>query len=216
MDVSHTLSRGFYVVDLAGVFAGALAGTLTARRLRDYDVVGVAALALASGVGGGILRDTLVQQGTPLALTNPSYLLTTLLAFGVGWLFGNALGPRVQRAILVIDAVALGWFAVASSLRCLDAKLGTLPVLLLGVIGAVGGGLMRDLLSAQTPSIFRRGELYALAALAASATFVLLETLHTPRLLNNLMGASVGAGLRMLSLRYGWQAPRPRSRSETR
>lgn len=209
IDVSQTLSRGFLFLDLAGVFTGAVAGALVARRKPDYDVVGVGALALASGLGGGLLRDTLLQRGTPVALTHPTYLLLVLSGFALAWFFGGLLGPGQLRVISIVDALSLGWFAVASSLRTFEAGLGPLPILLLGVVGATGGGLSRDVLGGDVPSIFRKGELYALAALAASATWLALQLLAVPRLFADLAGVSVGAGVRLLSLRFGWRAPLP-------
>jgi uncharacterized membrane protein YeiH len=206
--VAH-LSWGFLVIDLLGVFAGALSGALAANRKADYDVVGVAALALAAGVGGGLLRDTLLQAGTPVALTNPSYLLTVLAAVGVASFFGWLVGPRSERLIQTIDALALGGFAVSSTLRTQNAGLGLLPSLLLGVGGAAGGGICRDLLSGEVPRIFRRGELYAVAALAGCAAFLLTRWLGLPRPLTDLVGATVGSGMRLLSLRFHWIAPAP-------
>ncbi|MBS2026977.1 MAG: TRIC cation channel family protein [Deltaproteobacteria bacterium] len=203
------LTWTFFAVDLAGVFAGALAGALTAERRHEYDVIGVAGVALAAGVGGGLLRDTLLQHGTPLALTNPTYLLTVLVAVGLAWFFGWRAGARSEKAILFMDALALGWYAVSSTLRTQDAGLGLLPCLLLGVIGAVGGGICRDLLSGETPRTFRAGELYAVAALAGSATFLALRAAPLPRPIPDLVGAAVGSGIRLLSLRFGWRAPLP-------
>jgi len=203
------LTWTFFAVDLIGVFAGALAGALAAERRHEYDLIGVAGVSLAAGVGGGLLRDTLLQHGTPVALVNPTYLLTVLVAVVLAWFFGWRAGARSEKAILVMDALALGWYAVSSTLRTEDAGLGILPCLLLGVIGAVGGGICRDLLSGETPRTFRAGELYAVAALAGSATFLALRLGHVPRPIPDLIGAAVGSGLRLLSLRFGWRAPLP-------
>lgn len=198
----------FDIIDLVGVFVGGLTGALVARRLR-YDITGIWALALVSGLGGGMIRDVLLQAGPPLALVEPRYLPTVLAAAAVGALFG----PRVEslkRTILVADAVAVSGFAVAGTLRTFDTGLGAWPAVLLGVITAVGGGLIRDVMTGVTPEIFRRGELYALAALGTSLAVVALRELDVTRGAIILAAIAVGVGLRLGSFRYGWTSWSPR------
>ncbi len=198
----------FYAVDLLGVFIGALTGALVARRHR-YDIMGYWGLALVSGLGGGLIRDVCLQAGPPLALTEPPYLPAVAVAAMLGAFFGPKIDP-LRKTIVVVDAIALAIFAVAGSLRTLDAGLGIWPVLLLGVITAVGGGVIRDILTGDTPLIFRRGELYALAALGACITVVVFRELGSPREITVLAGLAAGFGLRMGSLRYGWMSWEPR------
>jgi uncharacterized membrane protein YeiH len=198
----------FYAVDLFGVFVGALTGALVARRLR-YDIMGYWGLALVSGLGGGLIRDVCLQAGPPLALTEPTYLPTVAVATIIGAIFGPHI-DQVRKTIIVIDAIALADFAVAGSLRTLDADLGIWPVLLLGVITAVGGGVVRDIMTGETPIVFRRGELYALAGLGACIAVVVARELGSPREVTVLAGLGVGFGLRMASLRYGWMSWEPR------
>ena len=198
----------FYAVDLFGVFAGALTGALVARRLR-YDITGYWGLALGSGLGGGLIRDVCLQAGPPLALVEPAYLPTVAVAALLGAFFGPKI-EALRKTITVVDALALANFAVAGSLRSLDAGLGPWPVVLLGVITAVGGGIVRDLLTGDTPMVFRRGELYALAAMGACIVVVLVRELGAPREATVLAGMATGFGLRMGSLRYGWMSWEPR------
>jgi uncharacterized membrane protein YeiH len=198
----------FDIVDLFGVFVGGLTGSLVARKLR-YDITGLWALALVSGLGGGMIRDVLLQAGPPLALIEPRYLPTVLLAT----LFGAVFGPRVEslrKTILVADAVAISGFAVAGTLRTFDTGFGPWPAVLLGVITAVGGGLIRDVMTGTTPEIFRRGELYAFAALGTSLTVVVLRELDVTRGVLILLAIAVGVGLRLGSFRYGWTSWAPR------
>ena len=198
----------FYAVDLFGVFVGALTGALVARRFR-YDIMGYWGLALVNGLGGGIIRDVSLQNGPPLALIEPTYLPTVAVATLLGAFFGPKIEP-LRKTITAVDALALANFAVAGSLRSLDAGLGVWPVLLLGVVTAVGGGVIRDLLTGDTPMVFRRGELYALAALAACVVVVIVRELGAPREITVLAGLATGFGLRMASLRYGWMSWQPR------
>lgn len=198
----------FDLVDLFGVFSGALTGALVARRF-GFDIAGLWGLALVSGLGGGLIRDVLLQAGPPLALVEPRYLPTVLVATGVGALFGGRV-DSLRRTILVADAVAIAVFAVAGTLRSVDAGLGPWPAVLLGVITAVGGGLLRDILTGETPMVFRQGELYAFAAMGSSIAVVLCRELDTPRGLVILIGIAVGVALRLGSVRWGWTSWMPR------
>ena len=198
----------FDLVDIFGVFVGGVTGALVARRFR-YDITGVWALALISGLGGGMIRDVLLQAGPPLALVEPRYLPTVLLAAIVAAFFGGKV-DSLKRTILVADAVAIAGFAVAGTLRTFDTGFGPWPAVLLGVITAVGGGLIRDVMTGVTPTIFRRGELYAFAALGASLSVVLLRELEVTRGAVVIVGIVVGTGLRLGSVRYGWTSWEPR------
>jgi uncharacterized membrane protein YeiH len=123
----------------------------------------------------------------------------------VGMIFASRIGKSTERAIIIIDAAALGLFAVSGSTRAINAGLRRLPALLLGVITAVGGGSIRDVLSGRTPKIFERGELYAIAAVFGSAAFLLCDRLGFNREISTIVGASGGFALRLLALRFNWQ-----------
>jgi uncharacterized membrane protein YeiH len=196
----------FSLIDFLGVFVGALGGALAAvRDMRyKYDLVGVTGLALASALGGGILRDLVLQKGPPLAFADERYLMTALAGAAIGMLFASRIGRNIERAIIFIDAAALGLFAVAGSTRAMNAGLVRLPALLLGATTAVGGGCIRDVLSGRTPKIFERGELYAIAAAFGAAAFLLCDALKLPREVSTVAGTLCGFGLRLLALRYHW------------
>jgi len=196
------------VIEIIAVFTGALSGALLARRKGGYDVVGMAGFAFVAGLGGSITRDVLLQHGTPLAFNNVGYFATVAVAVVVGWFFGHGLGAMTDRAIVVLDAVGLGWFAVAGTLRCLHAGLDDVPAIVLGTIGAVGGGVIRDVLNREVPAVFKRGELYALAALAGIVVLVVARHVVGEGAAAGA-GITVGIGLRLASVRYGWQSPVP-------
>lgn len=208
--MSENITALFLAIDLTGVFLAALIGALAARRHPDIDITGVWGLALAAGVGGGLLRDVLLQDGPPVALTDVRYLLAVIVAASVASAFGGRLGVLSYWPVVVLDALAIGNFAVSSTLRTLDAGLTTLPAVLLGVVGATGGGLLRDVLLGERPAIFVRSEFNALAALAASITVLTGIELGLGRVVASLLGVAAGSTLRLLSLRFGWRSPGPR------
>jgi uncharacterized membrane protein YeiH len=204
---AHISAVFFHFFEIAAISLGALGGALALRRERrsKYDVIGLLGLGLLSGVGGGIVRDVLLGDGPPLALQHPSYLAYALVGAGIAILFGHTVGPRILAFMNIVDALALGLFTVTGSTRAMAAGLGFLPCLMLGVTTAVGGGSLRDLFSGRSPAIFQEGELYALVSTVAAAAFLGVQHLGVPVNRAAFIGTSVGFGLRLLAIRYGWR-----------
>lgn len=192
------------VLDLAGVFANALLGGLIARR-EKLDPIGFATLAVLSGLGGGLIRDVLLQHGTPVALTDYAYLLTAFAGAAVSYA-ATVEGPVWDRAWPVVDAIALGCWASAGAAKTLAVGLGWLPAVLLGVVTAVGGGAVRDIVLRRVPGILGGNTLYATAALAGAGTTVLIRQAGAPTA-SSLCGLAVGGGLCLLARWRGWILP---------
>ena len=197
----------FSLIDFAGVFAGAMAGALEAKRNSTYqfDFVGVIGLGLISALGGGITRDILLQHGPPLALTDIRYLLIALAGGFLGLLCGSSPGPKLGKMLVLVDAAALGFFAVAGSTRALAAGLSFLPAMLMGIITAVGGGSLRDVFSGRTPKVFERGEPYALVAAIVSVLFLVTDRWTGNGKLSTSIGIVAGFVIRLLALRFQWK-----------
>jgi uncharacterized membrane protein YeiH len=196
----------FRAVDLTGVFANAMLGGVMARSHR-LDPVGFAILAIVSGLGGGLIRDTLLQHGTPVALTDYAYLLTALGGAAVVFLM-RVEGVTWNRGFLVVDALALGCWAAAGSQKTLAGGLGWLPAILLGTITAVGGGMVRDVVLRRIPAIFGGNTLYATCAVIASGVMVGLHYAHLVSL-GLILSTIIGAALVLLARWRGWQLPEP-------
>jgi uncharacterized membrane protein YeiH len=190
--------------DLAAVFVFALTGALAAIR-KGYDIVGLFTLGLATGLGGGILRDAMfLAAGPPAAIREPRYLGAALAAGLVGAAFGARI-DRFRAAFEILDAVGLGAYAVVGAQAGLRHGLSGPSSVLVGVVTAVGGGVLRDLLSREEPLIFRPGHIYTVAALAGSGLFVGLVSSDVKPSWAGLAGAAVAVLLRMLSLRLDWR-----------
>ncbi len=198
----------FLAVDLFGICVGAVTGALVGLRFR-YDILGIWFLALVTGLGGGIIRDIMLPLGPPLALTNPLYLTSVMVATASVAIWGRHIG-KLKTSITVLDAIALGNFAVAGTLRAFDADLSFWSAILLGIITAIGGGVIRDTMTGVTPPIFKQTELYGLAALGACIAIVLARSLGAPREVLVLVGVSTGVFLRLASVRWGWMSWAPR------
>jgi uncharacterized membrane protein YeiH len=198
------VSDVFRVIDLTGVFASAALGGVIARKER-LDPIGFAVLALLSGLGGGIIRDTLLQHGPPVALTDYGYVLTALTAATVTFVV-NVEGRVWNGAWPIIDAIALGAWAAAGAQKTLAVGLGWLPAVLLGTITAVGGGLVRDVVLGRTPGILGGNTLYATCAIAASALMVVFQR-NDAASAGLIVATAVGAALCLLARWRGWTLP---------
>jgi len=194
------------VFDLVGTFVFALSGAMAGVR-RRVDLFGVLVLSFAAANAGGMTRDVLIGAVPPAALTDWRYLAVSLLA-GVITFYWNADVDRLQSAILVFDAMGLATFAVSGAQKALVHGLEPMMAALLGMLTGIGGGMVRDVLMAQVPTVLR-ADIYATAALAGAAVVVVGHLLALPSLPVTLAGAALCFGLRMVAIRRGWQLPTP-------
>ena len=191
-------------LDLAATLLFAVTGALAGVK-KGYDLVGICVLALVTGLGGALLRDGLfLQQGPPAVLVDPRYLGAVLAGTIVGIAFGRHL-HRLNLVFSVADALALGTYAVVGGQKSLAAGLPALAATLVGVVNAVGGSLLRDVLVHQEPLVFRPGEFYALAALGGVVVHLALVALGVGAVPAALAGIAAAFVVRMLSLTLGWR-----------
>jgi uncharacterized membrane protein YeiH len=165
----------FRYFDLGATFLWATSGAVLAAR-RGYDLTGIFAIALVSSCGGGLLRDALfLQAGPPIIVRTPSYVVLTLLASLLVWRLGEKLQGRmpypVVQLTIIADAIGLGAFAVVGMKLALAASISVAGAMLVGVVNAVGGGIVRSVLLHRTPAVFRPGELTAIAALIGTLLY---------------------------------------------
>src|SRR3954462_11374741 len=193
-------------VDLAAVVIGALTGGLLAAR-EGFAVSGVLLLAVSGGLAGALTGDVLRAEGPPIALTNKAYLPTVAITAMVTFFFSGWLS-RLTALLVVLDAVTLGFFTVVGAQKAELAGLPSASVVFVGTVTAVGGALIRDVLLAQRAEIVQPGPYNAVAALIGAAA---LTVLAGPLGLAPLPVAAavivLVAGLRVLSVWPGWEAP---------
>lgn len=192
-------------LDLAGTFAFALNGALTAVRVARVDIVGVLTLAMITAMGGGIVRDVLLGALPPATFADWRYLVVA----AAGGLIAFGLSRQLQRLsvpILVFDALGLSLFAVTGAAKALDFGLGSGQAVLLGAVTAVGGGTIRDVLVRRVPIVLTSG-LYAIPALIGAA--IAVTTVRTGAYgVPAALGAAAACFLvRFAGLRYNLNAP---------
>jgi uncharacterized membrane protein YeiH len=195
------------VLDLAGVFASALLGGSLARTM-DFDLFGFLVVGFVSGLGGGILRDTLLQNGPPVALVDPLYVPVAIAGALIAFLVSFS-ELTWDRLFTVLDAAVIGFWSVVGVQRTFDAGLDWPAAIIMGTITAVGGGAMRDLMLRRVPAVFGGNALYATVAVAASAVMVIASHLGSPSI--GIVAAIVlSLVLRWGAVRWGWGLPNGR------
>jgi uncharacterized membrane protein YeiH len=195
------------VLDLAGTFAFALNGALTAVRAARLDIVGVVTLGMITALGGGILRDVLLGALPPATFSDWRYLV---VAIG-GGLIAFALSRQLERLatpIVEFDALGLSLFAVTGAAKALELGAGLGQAILLGAVTAVGGGTIRDVLVRRIPTVLR-SELYAIPALLGAGVVVGAARLGLDVLVASFVGAALCFVVRLLGVRFGLDAPHP-------
>jgi uncharacterized membrane protein YeiH len=191
-------------LDLAGTFVFGLSGAMTAVKHR-LDVFGILVLSLAAATFGGVARDVLIGAVPPAALSDWRYIAVSLVAGLIIFLRYPTSG-RLRTPVLILDAAGLALFAVSGALKALAFGAAPVSAIVLGVLTGVGGGLARDILVAEIPTVLR-AELYAVAALAGATVVVVGGALRFPSIPITIAGAAVCFGLRFMAIRYGWRLP---------
>lgn len=189
------------------VAVGGLAGASHAAR-RGFDVIGVIGLAVATGLGGLLLRDVLLQKGTPVVLTDPRYLLAAAVAALLGFFFAGSIGS-LKQVLLVLDGLAMGLLVGLGASAALFFGLSPVAALFLGVTTAIGGGILRDLFSGESPTVLRPGIFTGVAALIGAVVFIVLYYLGVATFWNQLATIAVVFVVRVLALWRGWESPTP-------
>lgn len=191
--------------DLVAVGVCAITGVLKARRMQ-MDLVGASVIAVVSGLGGGTLRDLLLGHGPVFWLLDPRGVAVALLC---GWAtFVIALRRRVEkRTFQIPDAIGLALFTVLGAEKALLLGHGWLVAIMLGVMTGTFGGVLRDVLCNEIPSLFVRREFYATAATAGALAFILARATTLAGWMAAALSAALIVGLRLGSLRWRWHVP---------
>ncbi|KJR09531.1 trimeric intracellular cation channel family protein [Gordonia sihwensis] len=194
--------------ELAGIVAFAASGALLSVR-RDLDVVGIVLLAAATALGGGIIRDVIIGKTPPTAFTDLR-LVAVAVATALVIFVWHPPARLTRWPLEVADAVGLGLFAVTGTVTAYEHGLSAPSAAMLGLTTAIGGGIIRDVLSGSVPAVLRSNEhLYAIPSLVGAAVTALLLHLGVYRSWVGLLCAALVTVVRLASLRYGWHGPRP-------
>jgi uncharacterized membrane protein YeiH len=197
-----TLAR---LLDLIGIGVFAVSGALAAGRKR-LDLLGVFVLAAVTAIGGGTIRDLLLDRQPIFWLADPTYLAVIIVSvfITVGWVRWRR--PPLA-SLLIADAFGLALFSVAGAQIAESAGLPAPTVVLLGAVTGVGGGVIRDVLSAEVPFVLRRGNLYASTVIVGLVAYLGLEAAGIGRRRAALTGMVLIAAVRLAAIRWEVKLP---------
>jgi uncharacterized membrane protein YeiH len=195
------------VLDLTGTFAFGLNGALTAVRAARLDIVGVITLGMITALGGGIIRDILLDDLPPATFRDWRYLAVAAAGALIAFVFSRHL-DRLAGPIDVLDAVGLSVFAVTGASKAMEFGIGPAQAVILGAITAVGGGTLRDALIGQIPSVMREG-LYAIPALVGAGITVAAILIGFYGLPAAIAAAVACFLIRLVGVHFKLNAPRP-------
>lgn len=193
-----------YAADLLGTFVFALSGA-TAGVKKRLDLFGLVAISFAAGNAGGITRDVLIGSVPPGAISDWSYLAVSLLA-GFVVFFWSPNIDKHRNLVLLFDGAGLSLFAVTGTQKALVTGLSPVMAICMGVLTAIGGGILRDLLVNETPTVLK-ADIYALAAAAAGIIVVIGYVFDFPAFAM-ILGAFLCFWLRVMAISRGWRLPR--------
>ncbi len=191
-------------IDLAGTFVFALSGALAGVE-RRLDLFGVLVLSFAAATFGGIGRDVLIGAVPPAAISDWRYLATSLVA-GIVTFYCHPVVRRWRSSMLVFDGAGLAFFAVSGAQKAIAFGLGPAMAALLGMLTGIGGGMTRDVLLVEIPTVLR-ADLYAVAALAGAAVVVIGNLMRIPPVVAMVAGFVLCFVLRLGAIRRGWRLP---------
>lgn len=210
-ELKNYVGTTLLVLDLAGTFVFALSGGVVAVR-KKLDLFGVLVLAFAAGNAGGITRDVLIGSVPPAAITDWRYICISILA-GLTAFFWYSMIQKLKDRVRLLDAAGLGLFAVAGAEKAVLFGLNPLAAALLGMLTGIGGGMLRDVLVAQTPGVLT-SELYAVAALAGASVVVVGHALDLDPTAMAIVGVVLCFAVRFFAIRRGWRLPIAKDRNQ--
>jgi len=190
-----------YILDLLGTLVFAISGVLTAID-KKFDLVGSIIIGLVTAIGGGTLRDLLIGE-TPVGwMLDLNYLFVILFAVFLSYLLKQNI-LKLRRSFFLFDTLGIGLFTILGLQKTLGVGLSIPIALLMGIVSAVFGGVIRDVLTNEIPLIFRK-EIYASACLVGGLAFIVLESFSHLTHANMILAMGVVFLIRYLAVKNKW------------
>lgn len=194
-----------YILDILGTLAFAISGALVASD-QKLDLFGVIIIAFVTAVGGGMLRDVLINAHPINWIGDLNYLYVIFIAVFLTFLFKSKILP-LSKTLFLFDTVGISVFTLLGLQKGLNFDLHPLIALIMGMISAVFGGVLRDVLTNKIPLIFEK-EIYASACLAGGITYLLLKKTPITDNLNFIVSASVIISIRLIAVKFNLELPK--------
>ena len=194
-----------YALDIIGTFAFAVSGALVASE-KGYDLFGVVIIAFVTAVGGGMIRDVLINYHPINWIGDLNYIWTILFAVFIVFLFKKQIAP-LSKTMFLFDTIGIAVFTMLGTEKGLNYGLHPFIATIMGVVSAVFGGVLRDILTQQSPLIFKK-EIYALACFIGAFVFLILYKLNAPHYIQYLGTIVTVITIRILAVKYKLELPK--------
>jgi uncharacterized membrane protein YeiH len=194
-----------YTLDIAGTFAFAISGALVAIK-KDFDIFGVIIIAFVTAVGGGMMRDVLINAHPINWINDINYIWTILTAVGITFLFRSRIAP-LRKTMFLFDTIGISVFTLSGLEKGLAYDLHPFVALVMGMVSAVFGGVIRDVLTRKVPLIFKK-EIYASACLAGGVVYLILSNFNINKDLHFVIPAAVIFIIRTVVVKYKLELPK--------
>lgn len=194
-----------YTIDILGTFAFAISGSLVASD-KKFDIFGVLIIAFVTAVGGGMLRDILINAHPINWIGDLNYIWTIFLAVFLTFLFKSKIA-FLSKTLFLFDTIGISVFTLLGLQKGLSFDLHPFISIIMGMVSAVFGGVLRDVLTNKIPLIFKK-EIYASACLAGGLSYLILNLVAIPKEINFIISASVIIIIRLISVKYELESPK--------
>lgn len=194
-----------YGLDLIGTFAFAISGALVALE-KDFDLFGVIIIAFVTAVGGGMLRDVLINAHPINWIGDLNYIWVILSAVLFTFLFKSKIAP-LSKTMFLFDTIGIGVFTVLGLQKGLNYELPSIVALIMGMVSAVFGGVIRDVLTNEVPLIFKK-EIYASACLSGGLVYLVSSKFIETEWVSFIIGTLTVIIIRSVAVRYHLELPR--------
>lgn len=194
-----------YTIDILGTFAFAISGSLVASD-KKFDIFGVLIIAFVTAVGGGMLRDILINAHPINWIGDLNYIWTIFLAVFLTFLFKSKIA-FLSKTLFLFDTIGISVFTLLGLQKGLSFDLHPFIAIIMGMVSVVFGGVLRDVLTNKIPLIFKK-EIYASACLAGGLSYLILNLVSIPKEINFIISASVIIIIRLISVKYELELPK--------
>jgi uncharacterized membrane protein YeiH len=192
------------ILNYAGIAVFASSGATVGVR-KGFDLFGIATMGVLTGVGGGVLRDVLLDIMPPQSIQHWPNITVALIAVAIATPFAH-LVMRMNRAVLVLDAIGMGFFATSGAAIAVDNGASWFAAGIIGMLTAIAGGIVRDVLAREVPYVMGPDDLYAIPAMLGAATYVAIDYFG-PQWVAVAVGTALATLLRLAALAFHWRLP---------
>jgi uncharacterized membrane protein YeiH len=191
------------ILNYVGIAVFASSGATVGVR-KGFDLFGIATMGVLTALGGGILRDLLLER-PPYSIEHWPNITVALIAVAIATPFAH-LVIRMNRAVLVLDAVGMGFFATSGAAIAVDEGASWFAAGIIGMLTAIAGGMLRDVIAGEVPYVMGPDDLYAIPAMLGAATYVAIDYFG-PQWIAVAVGSTLATLLRLAALAFHWRLP---------